>query len=153
MRMDVLERDDLRFRRSLPEFQRLFPDDATCASYLEKARWRDGLVCPDCQAAGEPFRFANRPGVLRCRSAAGSWPDGRDGHGAHPYPVERMVLGCLSDRQPDARHVGGAIPAPDRTFALRNRLPDPAQAACRNGSADQDRIGGRPEEHVEVDEG
>ena len=24
-------------------------------------------VCPHCQAAGEPFRFANRPGVLRCR--------------------------------------------------------------------------------------
>ena len=36
--MDVLERDDLPFPSSLPEFQRLFPDDATCASYLEKAR-------------------------------------------------------------------------------------------------------------------
>jgi hypothetical protein len=23
---------------------------------------------PPCQAAGEPFRFANRPGVLRCRN-------------------------------------------------------------------------------------
>ena len=44
-----------------------FPDDAACAAYLEKARWSDGFVCPHCQAAGEPFRFANRPGVLRCR--------------------------------------------------------------------------------------
>ena len=61
------QRGNLRFRRSLPEFQRLFPDDAACAAYLEKARSSDGFVCPHCQAAGEPFRFANRPGVLRCR--------------------------------------------------------------------------------------
>ena len=37
--MDVLQRDDLSFPRSLPEFQRLFPDDTACAAYLEKARW------------------------------------------------------------------------------------------------------------------
>ena len=63
----VLVHDDASFPRSLPEFQRLFPDDAACAAYLEQARWRDGFVCPHCQAAAEPFRFANRPGVLRCR--------------------------------------------------------------------------------------
>ena len=65
--MDVLQRDDLSFLRSLPEFQRLFPDDTACAAYLEKARWGDGFVCPHCQTAGEPFRFTSRPGVLRCR--------------------------------------------------------------------------------------
>ena len=37
--MDVLDRVDLPFPHSLPEFQRLFPDDAECAAYLEKARW------------------------------------------------------------------------------------------------------------------
>ena len=37
--MDVVDRADLPFPRSLPEFQRLFPDDAACAAYLEKARW------------------------------------------------------------------------------------------------------------------
>jgi hypothetical protein len=58
---------DLPFPRSLPEFQRLFPDDAACARYLETARWREGFVCPLCGAAGEPFRIATRPGVLRCR--------------------------------------------------------------------------------------
>jgi hypothetical protein len=26
-------------RKALPEFQQLFPDDAACAAYLEKARW------------------------------------------------------------------------------------------------------------------
>jgi len=39
MVIDVLERDDLPFPRSLPEFQRLFPDEAACAAYLERARW------------------------------------------------------------------------------------------------------------------
>ena len=58
---------DLPFPRSLPEFQRLFPDDAACAAYLETARWREGFACPHCKTAGEPFRFEARPGVLRCR--------------------------------------------------------------------------------------
>ena len=53
--MDVLDRADLPFPHSLPEFQRLFPDDATCAAYLEKARWGDGFACPHCGTAGEPY--------------------------------------------------------------------------------------------------
>jgi hypothetical protein len=43
MVIDVLERDDLLFPRSLPGFQRLFPDEAACAAYLERARWGDGF--------------------------------------------------------------------------------------------------------------
>ena len=58
--MDVLDHADLAFPQSLPEFQRLFPDDAACAHYLEKARWGGGFICPHCQADGEPFRFDNR---------------------------------------------------------------------------------------------
>ena len=46
--MDVLDRADLPFPHSRPEFQRLFPDDAACAAYLEKARWGDGFACPHC---------------------------------------------------------------------------------------------------------
>ena len=57
--MDVLDRADLPFPHSLPEFQRLFPDDAACAAYLEKARWGDGFACPHCGTAGEPFHFEN----------------------------------------------------------------------------------------------
>ena len=68
--MDVLQRDDLTFPRSLPEFQRLFPDDTACAAYLEKARWGDGFVCPHCQTAGEPFRFTSQPGVAAALPAA-----------------------------------------------------------------------------------
>ena len=57
----------LPFPKSLPDFQRVFPDDAACASYLEASRWPDGFVCPTCKTKGEPFRFAARPHVLRCR--------------------------------------------------------------------------------------
>lgn len=58
----------LPFPKSLPDFQRLFPDDASCASYLEATRWADGFVCPSCKTKGEPFRFDARPHVLRCRT-------------------------------------------------------------------------------------
>ena len=35
MFIDVLDRGDLRFPRSLPEFQRMFPDEPACAAYAE----------------------------------------------------------------------------------------------------------------------
>jgi hypothetical protein len=59
---------DLPFPKSLPDFQRLFPDDAACAKYLEAIRFRDGFQCSHCQVHGEPGRIATRPHVLRCRS-------------------------------------------------------------------------------------
>ena len=81
--MDVLDRADLPFPHSLPEFQRLFPDDAACAAYLEKARWGDGFACPHCGTAGEPFHFENRPGVLRCRKCRqNTGADGGNSDGA-----------------------------------------------------------------------
>lgn len=43
--MDIFQRDDLAFPRSLPEFQQRFPDDAACAAYLERTRWPDGFTC------------------------------------------------------------------------------------------------------------
>ena len=67
MVIDVIQRDDLPFPRSLPEFQRLFSNEAACAAYLERARWSDGFLCDHCGSPDEPYRFANRPGVLRCR--------------------------------------------------------------------------------------
>ena len=38
MVIDVFEREELPFPHSLPEFQQLFPDEAACADYLERAR-------------------------------------------------------------------------------------------------------------------
>ena len=56
------------FPTSLPEFQRVFPDDAACARYLETMRWPDGFSCPKCGLIEEPYRFATRSSVvLRCR--------------------------------------------------------------------------------------
>lgn len=67
MNADIFRHSDLPFPKSLPDFQRLFPNDEACATYLERIRWEHGFVCPHCGQAGEPFRFANRPQVLRCR--------------------------------------------------------------------------------------
>lgn len=63
-----IHRRDLPFPRSLPEFMKLFPDDTACASYLERCRWPEMWQCPHCGKGGDPFRFAARPGVLRCRA-------------------------------------------------------------------------------------
>jgi len=50
--MDILQRDDLLFTQSLPEFQRLFRDDAACAAYLERARWPEGFICSPYPSMG-----------------------------------------------------------------------------------------------------
>ena len=56
------------FPTSLPEFQKVFPDDVACASYLESLRWPDGFVCEQCGLVGEPYRFGTRSSVvLRCK--------------------------------------------------------------------------------------
>jgi hypothetical protein len=61
--------DPRGFPTSLPEFQRVFPDDAACAKYLESVRWPDGFTCPKCGLHAEPYRFPTRATVvLRCRS-------------------------------------------------------------------------------------
>ena len=57
------------FPTTLPDFQRVFPDDAACAAYLERLRWPDGFTCPKCKKLDEPYRFAKRTSVvLRCRA-------------------------------------------------------------------------------------
>ena len=60
--MDVLDRADLPFPESLPEFQRLFPNDKSCAAYLEKTRWEGGFTCPPlrCCRGAVPHRHAAR---------------------------------------------------------------------------------------------
>lgn len=66
--MDIDQRDDLTFPQSLPEFQQQFPDDATCATYLKRARWPGGFICPHCSVIAEPYCIVTRPGVLECRT-------------------------------------------------------------------------------------
>ena len=71
--MDVLDRNDLPFPQSLPEFQWLFPDDRTCAAYLERARWGDGFTCPHRQEAGEPFALQRGQEFWPAVNAAAKW--------------------------------------------------------------------------------
>ena len=56
--------DPRGFPTSLPEFQKVFPDDAACAKYLENVRWPSGFVCSDCGWTGEPYRFKGRSSVV-----------------------------------------------------------------------------------------
>ena len=42
--------------KSLPEFQRVFPDDQACLTYLCAARFPEGFVCPYCGCSGQPYR-------------------------------------------------------------------------------------------------
>ena len=116
--MDVLE-GDLPFPRSLPEFQRMFPDEAACAAYLEHARWGALFVCPHCLESGEPFRFANRPGVLRCRKCRrDTWLTAGTVMERTRTPLSVWVLGRVPGQLPDARDVCSAVPAPTWFHAL-----------------------------------
>ena len=75
MVIDVLGRDDLPFPGSLPEFQRLLPDEPACAAYLERARWGSGFVCPHCETSGEPYRYETAFQILHKLRAAIVRPD------------------------------------------------------------------------------
>jgi hypothetical protein len=59
----------LEFPKTLPEFQKFFPDNKACEDYLESLRWPEGFTCHVCSHKGEPYRFNTRSSnVLRCRS-------------------------------------------------------------------------------------
>ena len=57
-----------KFPTTLLEFQRAFPDEAACATHLEKLRWPEGFVCARCGAVDDPYRVRSRPSVLQCRA-------------------------------------------------------------------------------------
>lgn len=145
--------NDIAFPRSLPDFQRMFPDDASCAAYLERARWRSGFVCQHCGVKGEPFRFEARPGVLRCRKCR------RDTALTAGTVMERTRVPLntwfwaaylLASHTPGIsatqlqRQLG--LSRYETTFQILHKL--------RAGMVrpDADRIGGHVGEHVEVDE-
>ncbi|OAN64790.1 IS1595 family transposase [Magnetospirillum moscoviense] len=151
--MDVLTRSDLPFPQSLPEFQQLFPDDAACALYLETARWADGFACPSCGVVGEPFRISTRPGVLRCRAC-------RKDTG--------LTVGTVMERSrvPLSTWFWAAYLIASQTQGMSAVQFQRQLGLSRYETAfgilhklragmvrpDQDRIGGRDGEHVEVDE-
>ena len=46
------------------QFLDWFPDDASCLSYVERVRWPDGFVCPQCHGSGSAYRSSR--GRLVC---------------------------------------------------------------------------------------
>ena len=153
MAMDVFDHASLAFPQSLPEFQRLFPDDAACAAYLEKARWEGNFVCPHCQAGGEPFRFDNRPGVLRCRKCRRNTGlmVGTVMERSHtPLSVWFWAAYLVASQTPGISAVQFQrqlrLSRYETAFQILHKL--------RAGMVrpDQDRIGGHPGTHIEVDE-
>lgn len=54
------------YPRTYREFVEMFPDDNSCATYLEQLRWPNGFVCPVCQTTTTPWRQTR--GRLVCPS-------------------------------------------------------------------------------------
>ncbi len=145
--------DNLRFPESLPEFQRLFPDDAACAAYLAAIRWRNGFICGSCGEAAEPYRISTRPHVLVCRKCrketrltAGTVM--QDSH--TPLSVWFCAAYLASSLTPGIsavqfqRQLG--LSRYETAFQILHKL---RAGMVRPG---RDRIGGNCEDHVEVDE-
>lgn len=153
MVIDILEREELPFPHSLPEFQRLFPDEAACAEYLERVRWRDGFVCPHCAVADEPRHVSTRLKVLRCRHCRRdtSLTAGTVMERTHmPLSVWFWGAYLVASQTPGMsavqfqRQLG--LSCYETAFQILHKL--------RVGMVrpDQDRIGGKPDETVEADE-
>jgi len=150
---DVALRNDLPFPKSLPDFQRLFPDDAACAEYLEAMRWPAGFACPHCDVMGRPQRISTRPGVLRCRSC---------------HKDTGLTVGTVMERShvPLSTWFWAAYLIASQTQGMSAVQFQRQLGLSRYETAfgilhklragmvrpDQDRIGGRDGEHVELDE-
>ena len=153
MVIDVFGRDDLPFPSSLPDFQRLFPNEAACAAYLESARWSDGFICPYCGTPGEPYRYTTRLGVLCCRRCRRETrlTAGTVMERTHtPLSVWFWAAYLVASQTPGMsavqfqRQLG--LSRYETAFQILHKL--------RAGMVrpDQDRIGGKPDELVEADE-
>lgn len=150
---DIHQRGELPFPRSLPEFQRLFPDDAACAAYLEKIRWNNGFTCPHCGVAREPGRISTRPGILRCRAckrdvALKAGTVMQDTH--TPLSIWFWAAYLM------ASHTAGmsAVQFQRQLGLTRYETAFQIMHKLRAGMVrpDADRIGGDPKGHVEIDE-
>jgi hypothetical protein len=146
-------RDDLPFPCSLPEFQKLFPDDTACAGYLEAIRWPNEFVCVWCGEPGEPYRMKNRPHVLVCRKCK---KDNRLMAGTvmqdskTPLSIWFWAAYLVSTHTPGIsavqfqRQLG--LNRYETAFQILHKL---RAGMVRPG---RDRIGGNPRDHVEIDE-
>lgn len=154
MVIDVLEREEEPpFPHSLPEFQRLFPDEAACADYLARARWSDDFIGSHCAEADEPRYISTRLGVLRCRHCRRdtSLTAGTVMERTHtPFSIWFCAAHLVASQTPGMsavqfqRQLG--LSRYETAFQILHKL------RASMVRPDQDRIGGKPEEIVEADE-
>jgi len=82
------------FPASLPEFQRVFRDDAACAAYLEHLRWPAVLFAAIAAIRKSPI--GSRAGRRSCCAAGPAkehLADRGNGHAVEPHTAVDMVLG------------------------------------------------------------
>lgn len=150
---DIFQYSAVGFPKSLPEFQKLFPNDIACVEYLEKLRWEGGFVCPKCGEVGIPFRIATRPGVLicrKCRRQTGLTVGTVMERSRTPLSTWFWAAYLVASHTPGIsaiqfqRQLG--LSRYETAFQILHKL--------RAGMVrpNQDRIGGRANEYVEVDE-
>src|SRR4051794_41871395 len=72
------------FPRSLPEFERRFPDEAACAEWLLERRWGSGFACPAC-GHDRFWRLGRKVLTLQCRACRRE-TSVTAGAGLHPPP-------------------------------------------------------------------
>src|ERR1700686_1047445 len=94
--------------RSLTEFQRAFPDEASCAAFLFTRRWPGGFVC---RCAVRIVRRAEEPGVHKRMLRLWLADLDHGGHGAAPHQAaaDGLVLGRASDVDAFQRNVGATV--------------------------------------------
>src|SRR5208283_6103759 len=116
--------------RSLTEFQKEFPDEASCAAFLFNRRWPVGFVCPSCGGN----RAAALPGIhLRVLWLPSSdFDHGRHGDAPHAAAADGLVLGRAFDGDTFQRHVGASIGGSTRPH-LQNSLAAGAETAALDG--------------------
>lgn len=57
------------YPRNYRDFAAMFPNNESCARYLELLKWPNGFVCPKCQESSEPWRQTrNRLVCPNCRN-------------------------------------------------------------------------------------
>jgi len=133
---------------SLIEFQRRFPDEASCALFLFGRRWPDGFTCRACRGT-RSWPLDSRAYTHECR-ACGRQTSVTAGTFMHrtKLPPTRwfwddVVLGGPLDGDALQRHVGAAVDGPTGPWLLQDRLAARAEAAAIDGRSQPRSAGGR----------
>ena len=106
-----------RFPDRLIGFQRMFPDEAACAAWLELVRWPEGFECPRC-GRDQGWALRGKAHSFECADLG----DGRDDLAWHQARARDLVLGDLSDGDALDRHFGAAAPESTRHRLLERQL-------------------------------